>query len=114
MKFPITTFNRNLILWSLLLIVGWLILWFAPWQDWLSSFIWLRLGLALIIFIVPGFCIYGLVKSEASGWLNYLTFGFVISHLLIAALGTLGRFIHLSFDLLKNGLMAIALILLLF
>ena len=105
--------NHKSILWIILITSIWCLLWFVPWQLLLSFSTWFQLGLALLIFIVPGFCIYGLIQKDSSGWLNYVTFGFVISHLLLAAFGTLGRFIHFPFDVLKHGMMALSLFLLL-
>lgn len=108
------TAKHNSALWIILLTIGWLLLWFAPWQSLFSYAIWFRLCIALIIFIVPGSCIYGLVQDKPTGWLNHVTFGFVISHLILAAFGTMGRFLHFPFDVLKHGMMALGLILLLF
>ena len=105
--------NRKNILWIILIASLWLFLWFAPWQPWASFSMWLQLGLALVIFILPGFCIYGLIQTRPAGWLNHVTFGFVISHLLLAVFGTLGRFFHFSFDVLQHGMMGLSLILML-
>jgi hypothetical protein len=105
--------DRKNFLWIILITSIWCLLWFAPWQPLLSFFMWLQLAVALLIFITPGLCIYGLIQTKPSGWLNYLTFGFVISHLLVAVFGTLGRLIHFSFDVLKHGMMGLSLILLL-
>ena len=102
----------QVVLWVSVLVSGWCVLWFSPWQSVLQNFIWLRLGVALGILMVPGSCLYGFFKAEASGWLNYLTFGFVISHLLWALLGILGRLFQSSFELLKNSSMAFSLVIL--
>ena len=79
----------------------------------LQDFIWLRLGIALFIFMVPGLSIYGLLTDRQGRWTDYLTFGFVISHLLIASAGTIGRLVHVSFGLIKDLMMLIGLLLLL-
>jgi hypothetical protein len=105
--------NRKNILWMILITGLWLFLWFAPWQRQLSFSMWIPLGLALLIFIVPGLCIYGLIQDKAAGGLNYVTFGFVISHLLLAVCGTLGRLVHFPFAVLRHGMMGLSLILLL-
>ncbi len=109
----ITNPNRKNILWTITLVTGWLLLWFAPWQALSSIPMFIKLGIALVIFIVPGFCMYGLIQTKSSSWLNHLTFGFVISHLVLAVFGTLGRLLHFPFTLLKHGMLALALILLL-
>ncbi len=98
---------------SIIAAAAWLTAWFAPWQAWLSSFPWLRLSLALTMFIIPGACIYGFLKSRPTSWLNYLTFGFVISHLILALLGTLARLVHVSFSVLENGILGLSFVLLL-
>jgi len=91
----------------------WSLFWFWPWQRGLQDFIWLRLGIALLVFIIPGFAIYGLLADRQSHWTDHLTFGFVISHLIIASAGTMGRLVHVSFDLIKDLMMLVGLILLL-
>lgn len=79
----------------------WLTSWYWHWQAVLQSFIWLRLGIGLALFILPGACLYGLLTGRSILTFNHLTFGFVISHLLAALLGTLGRIVHLSFGSVK-------------
>jgi len=106
--------NRKSMVWAVMLAAIWLFLWFVPWQSLAILSMWFRLGVALIIFIVPGFCIYGLLQDRSSGWLNRFVFGFVISHLILAVFGTLGRLLHFPFAYLKHGMMALGLILLLY
>src|SRR5687768_8758308 len=101
------------LLWGALLILIWLFLWFWPWQLGLQDFIWLRLGIALAIFIVPGLSIYGLLNNSQARWTDHLTFGFVISHFIIAFMGTVGRLVHVSFGLMKDVIMGLGLIVLL-
>ena len=100
-------------MWTVLLTLVWSFLWFWPWQPGLQDFIWLRLGVALLIFIVPGLSIYGLLTNRQGRWTDHLTFGFVISHLILAAAGTIGRLVHVSFGLIKDLMMLVGLILLL-
>jgi hypothetical protein len=92
----------------------WSFLWFWPWQSGLQDFIWLRLGVALLIFIIPGLSIYGLLMDRQGRWTEYLTFGFVISHLIIAVAGMAGRLLHVSFGLIKDSMMLVGLLALLF
>jgi hypothetical protein len=113
MQSLLATPNRKIIIWIVAITVIWFFLWLAPSQSVSSLSVWLRLGVALFIFIVPGFCIYGLIQDQPSGWLNHITFGFVISHLILAILGILARFLNFPFTFLKHGMMALALILLL-
>ncbi|MFT3891324.1 MAG: DUF6077 domain-containing protein [Anaerolineales bacterium] len=89
-------------------------LWFSPWQAVLQDLTWLRLGIALLAFMVPGISIY--VPScwtGSSNWGDRITFGFVLSHLLIALLGCAGRVFHFSFDLIKNSFMVLGIVFLL-
>ncbi|MDX1377901.1 MAG: DUF6077 domain-containing protein [Anaerolineales bacterium] len=104
--------------WKLPLAMGmitlvWLFFWFYPWQKELHHIYWLQLGVGLAILIVPGFCVYGLLSNRSDFKFSSVTYGFVISHLLFALLGTIGRLIHLSFETLSFLMMALSLILLL-
>ncbi len=98
---------------GVVIVVFWLFLWFIPWQAHLDDFIWLRLGIALMIFLIPGMCLYGLLAGQNSSALNHVTFGFVLSHLFLASACTMGRFLHVSFDLIKNFMMTLGIALLL-
>ena len=91
----------------------WLVFWYLPWQAGLNPYIWLRLGIGLILFIIPGMCVYGLLIDRSTFTFSHITFGFVVSHLIFALLGTLGRFFHFSFETIKF-LMAMTGIVLLF
>jgi hypothetical protein len=84
------------------IIIGiWFFVWYGPWQEKLNPYLWLRLGIGLAFFIAPGMCIYGLLAGRSNPSFDHFTFGFVISHLLFALLGMLGRFTHLSFETVK-------------
>jgi len=103
-----------IVLLGMVIVALWLLLWFAPWQAILDNFTWLKLGIALAVFLVPGISLYSLLADQDSSWANHITFGFVISHLLFALAGTAGRAIHLSFDLIKSLIMTLGIVLLLF
>ena len=104
---------RKLLLWTVLLTLVWSLLWFWPWQHGLQNFILLRLGVALLIFLVPGVSIYGLLMDRQGRWTDYFTFGFVISHLIIASAGMAGRLMPVSFGQIKDLMMLVGLLLLL-
>lgn len=87
-------------LFAVLAALLWSFFWYLPWQHFLSS-TWLRMGIALTIFIVPGFCIYGLLSDRDSSLSNHIVFGFVLSHLLIAGLGLFGRLFHTTFLMIQ-------------
>ncbi len=94
-----------------LCVAGWLFFWFAPWQTWLGGHYWLRLGLALAIFIVPGAGLFALLDRDQPSGLKIIGFGFVLSHLILALLGTAGRLFHFSFGTVKIITMALGLVL---
>ena len=107
------TYLGKSLLWAVSVTLIWLFVWFWPWQLGLRDFIWIRLGIALAVFIVPGLSIYGLLNNRQGHWTDHLTFGFVLSHLILAFLGTVGRLVHVSFDLIKDIMMGLGLIVLL-
>lgn len=86
--------------WALLLALLWFAGWYLPWQVNLNPYPWFRLGIALILFILPGMCVYGLAMRHTFTF-SHITFGFVISHLMFALLGAAGRLFHLSFETIK-------------
>ncbi|MBI4762479.1 MAG: hypothetical protein ACOYYF_00245 [Chloroflexota bacterium] len=94
-------------IWVFLVVLVWLAGWYLPWQPILSPYIWLRLGIGLSLFIIPGICVYGLLAGQSTFTFSHITFGFVISHLIFALLGTAGRLLHLSFETIQF-LMALA------
>lgn len=98
---------------AVLITFAWLFLWLYPWQAEMHRIYWLQLGAGLTIFILPGLCLYGLLSDRSSFTFNHITFGFVISHLIFALLGTAGRLVHLSFEVISLLMMALGLILLL-
>jgi len=98
---------------AVLITLAWLTLWYFPWQEKLHNIYWLQLGIALAVFIMPGFCIYGLLTNRSDLKFSYVTFGFAISHLVFAFLGAVGRLIHLSFETISFIMMMFGLILLL-
>jgi len=89
------------LLWIIPVTTIWLFFWFWPWQNIIPSFHWPQLGIAIILFIIPGACAYGLLADSPTTILSHITSGFVISHLIFALLGTLGRLTHLSFETVK-------------
>jgi hypothetical protein len=87
----------------------WLFLWLAPWQNWLKVNLWIKTGISMICFIIPGAIFYSLLKRDTGSILRTILFGFVFSHLLIALLGLTGRFFHFSFLLIRNIFMLLGL-----
>ena len=105
--------HRRPTIWTIMLLVGWLFVWLIPWQSWLIENIWLRVIISLIIFNLPGIQLYRLLSKDDPTTLSSIPFGFVFSNLVMSLLGTLGRFAHLPFSLVKNSYMLLGLILLL-
>ena len=110
-KRPIFPSKRKIYLYIFLFSLGWFFLWLFPWQAWLSAFIWLKVGISLTIFIFPGAFLYQLLSNDYQGWWNTIPFGFVISHFLIAMLGTIGRFVHIPFSAIKHSFLFLGFIL---
>ena len=79
------------------IVLTWFFLWYGPWQVYFQSYTWFKMGIGLLLFIIPGASLYGLLASSSNITLNHLVFGFVFSHLMIALLGTWARIIHWSF-----------------
>jgi len=109
-KKKLTLFGNSTI-WILVVTFGWLFMWIAPWYVWLETNLWLRVGFALLIFIIPGSSLYLLISRESSNKIRSLTSGFVFSHLLIALLGTTGRIFQIPFTYVRNSYMVLGLIL---
>ena len=101
------------LLWIIPVSITWSFFWFWPWQNIIPSLHWPQLGIAIIVFTIPGACVYGLIVNRSTFTFSHITSGFVISHLIIALLGTLGRLIHLSFETVKIIMAFTGLILLL-
>ncbi len=106
---PKLTTKRKIYIYIFLFSLGWLFLWLFPWQSWISTFIWLKVGISLTVFIFPGAFLYLLLSNDYQEWWNTIAFGFVISHFLIAVLGTIGRFTHISFNAVKHSFLFLGL-----
>ena len=102
-------FNRS----HLCIIVAWILLWVIPWGKLPSIqrniFLavltdMLRLGIALLIFIVPGALLFILLRRADEPGIKIPTLipiGFSFSTLLIGLIGLVGRFLGFSFVLVK-------------
>ena len=91
---------------AVIVVLIWLGIWYLPWQGGLQQFQWIRLGVGLAAFLVPGLSVYGIWCGRSGFEFNPVTFGFVISHLMFAVLGTAGRLFNWSFETIK-ALMAV-------
>ena len=105
------TKSGKLIIRNSAILVGWLFLWFAPWPNWFDTNLWIKVGIAVVTFIIPGTFLYLLISRNKFTNLRFLTFGFVFSHLLMALLGIAGRVFHLPFAILKNFFMVLGILL---
>lgn len=92
------------------LITGWLLIWFFPWQENLNN-LWLKIGISLAVFIIPGANLYYLLNDRKFSRLQLIPFGFILSQLLLAVLGTVGRFLQIPFTYVKEIFMLIGFIL---
>lgn len=68
-------------------------------------------GIALVVFITPGASLYLLINRRGILKTSPITFGFILSHLLIALLGTAGRLFHFSFAYATHAFMILGFIL---
>lgn len=91
--------RREVVLW-----VVWSLLWYAPWQPWLTAFPWLRFVLALVAFIYPGFRLQVLFhRRPLNDWPVHLTNGFIASLCLTGVLGVTARALQLSLGFILAG-----------
>lgn len=94
--------SNKSIIWNSIALLAWVFVWFAPWPDWFETALWLKIGIALAIFITPGAYLCLLLSQGNVIRSRYLTSGFILSHLLLALLGTSGRLVHWPFSYAKN------------
>ena len=84
-----------------LVAAGWLVLWVLPWQSLLGAVPWLRIIIALLIFILPGALTVSLITDrEPADWVRLITLGFAVSLAATGLMGTAARTLKLSFDLM--------------
>lgn len=101
--------NRSII-WNSAILLGWLFLWFAPWSDWFETNLWIKVGIALGIFILPGAFLYLILSRDDATNLCFISLGFILSHLLMGILGTTGRIFHLPFSFVVDIYMGLGLL----
>jgi hypothetical protein len=90
----------------------WTLLWVLPWVNWLDSLPWLRLGLAIFGFVVPGFFASLLLTGNRLDVLSHFISGLAISIFLVGLLGVLGRIAHFPFGYVKLAFVVTGLIVL--
>lgn len=93
-KFPKNTYPA-------LLVPLWILLWVVPWAIWLNSFPWIRMGLSVIIFSIPGMAVSLFLLGKRFTLPAHFTSGLAISVLLISFLGLLGRTFNLPYGFIK-------------
>jgi hypothetical protein len=87
-------------------------LWLTPWAISLDSLPWIRLGIGIIIFAVPGTIISIFLMGSRMTLLAHFTSGLAISVLFVGSLGLLGRVFNLPYEYIKPVFALTALILL--
>jgi hypothetical protein len=90
-----------------LIIEFWILLWTLPWVVWLDSWPWLRLGLAIFCFVVPGFCVSIILVGYRLTLLSHFLSGLAFSILFVGLLGVFGRISHLPFMYIKPAFIVI-------
>jgi len=103
-------YSSKSIAWYLVVTFMWLILWFSPWSIWFDNNLWIKTGIALIMLVIPGTFLSLLFSQGDSVSLRNFLEGFVLSHLLLAVLGTIGRFLSFPFSYVENAFMVFGLI----
>jgi hypothetical protein len=81
----------------LLLPLLWILLWTIPWASWLDSLPWIRAGIGILIFSVPGTVISLLLMDKRLTLAAHFTSGLALSILLVSCLGLLGRIFGLPY-----------------
>ena len=94
----------------LLLMLVWLFLLFSPWAIWLESMPWVRLGISLIIYFVPGILISLFLMSKRLSLMSHFISGVALSVFLVGSLGFLGRVFHFPFEFIKPAFALIGLV----
>ncbi|MDX1377411.1 MAG: hypothetical protein R3307_01080, partial [Anaerolineales bacterium] len=94
---------KNLIL--IISVLVWLLAWTLPWTRWLEAWPWIRLGISIFIFILPGFVLSISLVNEQLTLPAHITSGLAISTFIVGALGFLSRTIHLPFIFIKYTFM---------
>jgi len=102
--------KSKLPIWIVTSLSGWLFFWLFPWQNLAAVNIWLKVGISLAFFIIPGSFLFGILNDGRLELLNMVSFGFVLSHLLIAVLGSFGRLSHLPFYVIKFAFMLLGMV----
>ncbi len=95
---------------TFLFVLLWGMLWAFPWQARIQAiFPWLSIFFALLVFILPGAAIYALVSRQTQPDTRHITFGFVISHLVVAILASIARLSTWPFAVVQQGMMILGL-----
>jgi len=96
----------------LLSIILWMLFWIVPWANWLDDLPWVRLGLSLLFFAIPGIVISMLLAGANFGLLRHFISGLALSVLIISILGILGRLLNLPFPFIKTAFALLGLVIL--
>lgn len=83
--------------WLIAVAVVWGAFWVLPWADWLEPLPWVRMGLAILLFSVPGMAASIALAGGRFTLAAHFTIGVALSIFLVGSLGLLGRILHLPF-----------------
>jgi len=103
--------SAKVLVWNLAAMFLWVFLWLSPWPTWLETNLWLKVGIALVIFIIPGIYLSLLLSGEDIPGIRNIVSGFVLSHLVLALMGLAGRVLHFPFLYIKNAFMILCIFL---
>jgi hypothetical protein len=82
----------------LLLALLWILAWLLPWTAWLEAFPWVRVGLAILLFAVPGLASSIMLAGGRFTLAAHFSIGLGISVFLAGLLGFVGRIFQWPFD----------------
>src|SRR4030095_2632477 len=92
------------------LILVWVLFWILPWTLWIESWPWIRLGISILILIMPGFVLSLLLANKRLTLLAHFTSALAISTFIVGFLGLLSRIFHFPFTLIKITFMLFGLV----
>lgn len=79
----------------------WVLLWLLPWEIWLDDLPWLRLGLSLLMFSLPGMVLSLLLARDRLSLTGHFISGLALSVFWVGTLGFAGRVLHWPFENIK-------------
>ncbi len=93
-------FKKSVI--SVFFLLATISIYWLPRLDWLEHYIWIKIGISFVVFVIPGASLYGILNKNCHSAGEATIVGFSFSILLITVLGLAARYENLSFSVIKN------------